>query len=131
MISYLKKFNIEGRMLKVLCNYLCDRKQRVSINNTFSKTLQAKSGVPQGSILGPLLFVLFINDIYDNLSSETKIAISADKTKIWSQMNSYNNCYAIQKDINILDGWCRHNKMTFHPDKCKVLQIAYNILYAI
>ena len=123
-----REFKIEGRMLKFLCNYLCERKQRVSINNIFSNTLQAKSGVPQGSILGPLLFVLFINDIYENLSNDTNIALYADDTKIWRQMNSYNDCYALQKDIDILDGWCRHNKMKFHPDKCKVLQIAYKNL---
>ena len=115
-------------MLKFLCNYFSDRKQRVSINNIFSSTLQAKSGVSQGSILGPLLFVLFINDIYENLSNETNIALYADDTKIWRQKTSYNDLYALQKDIDILDGCCRHNKMKFHPDKGKVLQMAYKNL---
>ena len=45
-------------------------------------------------------------------------------------MNSYNDCYALQKVIDILDGWCRRNKMKFHPDKCKALQISYkNLLW--
>ena len=117
------KFEIDGRMLKFLCNYLRDRKQRVSLSNIFSDTLAVQSGVPQGSILGPLLFVLFINDIYENLSVETKASLYADNTKIWRQMNTYNDCNAIQNDITILECW--RNKMKFHPNKCKVLQIAY------
>ena len=123
-----QKFKIDGRMLKFLCNYLRDRKQRVSLNNIFSDTLAVQSGVPQGSILGPLLFVLFINDIYENLSVETKASLYADDTKIWRQMNTYSDCYALQHDINMLEDWCTHNKMKFHPDKCKVLQIAYKNL---
>ena len=122
-----RKFKIMGTMLKFLCNCLRDRKQRASINNIFSNTLQAKSGVHQGSILGPLLFVLllFINNIYENLLNETNIALYADDTKIWRQ----NDCYALQK-VDILDARCRHNKIKFHPDKCKVLQVAYkNLLW--
>ena len=120
----LRKLRHKFEMLKFLCNYLRDRKQRVSLSNIFSDTLAVQSGVPQGSILGPLLFVLFIIDIYENLSVETKASLYADDTKIWRQMNTYNDCNALQNDITILECWCRRNKMKFHPNKCKVLQIA-------
>ena len=67
--------------------------------------------------------MLFINDTYENLSVETKASLFADDTKIWRQMDTYNDCNAFQNDITILDSCCRRNKMKFHPNKCKVLQI--------
>ena len=93
LLAKLKyKFKIEERMLKFLCNYLSSRKQRVFLSNKFSSTLQVMSGAPQGSILGPLLFILFINDIYESISPETNISLYADDTKIWRNMNSYQDC---------------------------------------
>ena len=77
------QFNIDGLMLKFIKEYLKDRKQRVVVDNEISCTLDVKSGVPQGSILGPLLFVIFINDIQTVVSPGTKIALYADDTKIW------------------------------------------------
>ena len=119
------KFNIDERMLKFLCSYLSNRKQHVVLSNKFSTTLPVKSGVPQGSILGPLLFILFINDIYDNISPDTNISLYADDTKIWRQMNSYNDSIILQNDISSLNRWCITNKMRFHPDKCKVLSVSH------
>ena len=81
------------------------------------------SGVPQGSILGSLFFVLFINDIYENIEANTNIALYADDTKIWREINSNNDCNILQKDIDTLYTWSKNNKMTFHPDKCKALSI--------
>ena len=104
-------------MLKFLCSYLSNRKQHVVLSNKFSTTLPVKSGVPQGSILGPLLFILFINDIYDNISPDTNISLYADDTKIWRQMNSYNDSIILQNGISSLNRWCITNKMRFHPDK--------------
>ena len=75
------KFNIDGLMLKFIKGYLHNRAQRVVIDGVFSDTLPVNSGVPQGSILGPLLFVLFINDIYEQVSPGTNIALYADDTK--------------------------------------------------
>ena len=110
-------------MLKFLCNYLSNRKQRVVLSNKFSSCLPVQSGVPDGSILGPLLFILFINDIYETISPETKISLYADDTKIWRNMKSYQDCIILQNDIDSLHKWCIINKMNFHHDKCKVLSV--------
>ena len=77
------QFNIDGKLLKFLVNYLQDRKQSVLIGGSRSNILPVISGVPQGSMLGPLLFVVFINDITDNINPGTDIALYADDTKIW------------------------------------------------
>ena len=77
-----QKFNINGRLLKFLQNYLAHSKQKVILDNISSNILDVKSGVPQGSILGPLLFIMFINDIYDCIDPNTKISQYADDTKI-------------------------------------------------
>ena len=80
------KYKIDGPLLRFLISYLKDRKQQVVVGNEISSCVNVNSGVPQGSIIGPLLFVLFINDIGDGLSNETSLALYADDTKIWREM---------------------------------------------
>ena len=83
-------------------------------------------GVPQGSILGPLLFVLFINDMFDCVSDKTNIALYADNTKIWREYIVWDDHLALQNDIVNLLRLANMNKMTFHPQKCKVVSVAKN-----
>ena len=97
------RYKIDAHLLKFLTNYLQNLHQRTSLENVFSNYLPVKSSVPQGSILGPLLFVLFINDISSGINSGTNICLFADDTKIWRSMNSEVDCTILQKDINYLD----------------------------
>lgn len=120
------KFNIDGKLLRFLVCYLKGRKQRVVIGNCQSTLLDVNSGVPQGSILGPLLFALFINDLPSGLSPETSLAMYADDTKIWRKIHSIDDCYVLQTDINYMLNWASLNKMRFHPNKCEVLQVSLN-----
>ena len=118
------KFHIDGALLKLLVNYLQDRKQCVIIGGTKSSLKGVKSGVPQGSILGPLLFVLFINDMSEVVSTGTHIVLYADDAKIWRNICHWDDHEIIQNDISALYDWSVRNKMKFHTHKCKVLPIA-------
>ena len=117
------EFGINGILLKFIVNYLKDRKQCVTIGGKSSQMIDVKSGVPQGSILGPLLFVLFINDITNCISEGTNIALYADDTKIWRDAESTEDFETLQRDIDSLFAWAVENKMKFHPKKCKVLTV--------
>ena len=89
-----------------------------------SSELPVLSGVPQGSILGPTIFVLFLNDIVSGIHDGTNILMYADDTKIWRQMDSYDDHITLQLDIDYLHDWSLNNKMKFHPSKCKVLMVS-------
>ena len=73
--------------------------------------------------IGPILFVLFINDISTGMAPDTNIRIFADDIKIWRSMNSEEDCDILQKDIIYLHHWRNSNLMKFHPDKCKVVSV--------
>jgi ribonuclease P/MRP protein subunit RPP40 len=81
-------------------NWLSDRKQRLCVNGIFSEWMNVSSGVPQGSILGPLLFNIFINDIDENVCN--KFLKFADDSKLWGQVNTVNNISDLQKDLDVL-----------------------------
>ncbi len=121
------KFKINGTLLKFLVNYLKDRQQRVVIGNTSSSYKSVNSGVPQGSIIGPLLFVLFINDLSDELSTGTEAVLYADDTKIWRVINSSLDHEILQKDVDCLQNWANDNLMRFHPGKCKILTVTSEV----
>ena len=116
-------YRIDGLMLRFVKSYLENRKQQVVIGGAISSTLPVKSGVPQGSILGPLLFVLFINDMFTCVSKETNMALYADDTKIWREIVISEDHFILQNDIDNLYKWSVDNTMNFHPSKCKALSL--------
>ena len=88
-------------MLDWFTSYLSDRKQRVVAEGMESSWLNVSSGVPQGSILGPMLFLLFINDMPKVVSS-SKLSLFADDAKCYRKVLSHNDCQLLQNDINNL-----------------------------
>ena len=125
ILSKLKyQYSIDGRMLKFFKSYLSNRTQNVVIDNCTSDIVEVLSGVPQGSILGPLLFVLIINDIFDNIDKNSLIDLYADDTKLSRKIATSSDCDILRRDIDTLNNWCISNKMKFNADKCKVLTVA-------
>ena len=108
------QYNIDGFLLRFIKNYLSNRMQGVLIDQVVSSYQPVISGVPQGSVIGPSLFVLFINDIINCVSSETTIMLYADDTKIWREINSHDDHTALQNDIHALYDWSLKNLMIFN-----------------
>ena len=80
-----------------------------------------KSGVPQGTVLGPLLFILYINDIGDNVKSNVKLF--ADDGLAFREIHSQNDHDDLQRDLDSLSNWARAWQMQFNPSKCYVLRV--------
>ena len=115
MIFKLKTYGIDGKLLKLLENYLTDRQQRVVLNGQTSSWQNIYAGVPQGSVLGPLLFLIYINDLPAGLTSMCKIF--ADDTSLFSKVNDKSNSNVqLNSDLAKISKWALQWKMSFNPD---------------
>ena len=125
LINKLNSYGITGRLKNWIKAFLTNRTQEVRINSAKSSPSYVSSGVPQGSVLGPVLFVIFINDLPSKLSSQSYLF--ADDTKIYRTIiqNSYDNDIT-QKDLIELQKWSNKWLLEFHPSKCKRLHISRN-----
>ena len=101
--SKLRSYGIADSTLLWISSFLEGRKQRVVVNGTPSKWTTVESGVPQGSDLGPLLFLLFINDITENITFE--IRLSADDCILYHTISSPTDDDLLQKDLDMLTKW--------------------------
>ena len=88
-----------------------------------SETAYVTSGVPQGSVLGPLLFLIFIHDLPEYISSSTKVRLFADECMLYREIKSNADSIQLQEDLNLLVKW-EDWLMAFNPKKCQVLQIS-------
>lgn len=122
LLGKLEHYGIKGETLKWIEDFLNGRKQRVTIGSEKSDWRPVTSGIPQGSVLGPLLFVVYINDLPCDL--ETNVLMFADDTKLYSRVAGREDVDAIQRDLDRLDEWSRIWLLRFHPDKCKILKVS-------
>ena len=120
LIAKLETAGIQGILLKWIESYLFERFQTVKINNYKSKNIPNPSGVPQGSHLGPLLFVLFINDIIDCFKY-AKFLCFADDLKCYLAISSPEDCLKLQSDLARLNRWCEINAMDLNIAKCNAI----------
>lgn len=85
------------------------------------------SGIPQGSILGPVLFLLFINDMPTVINGDTKLALYAVDAKLFRVISNINNCYELQEQLTNLEKWSEIWRLQFNADKCKFMAITRKI----
>ena len=120
LIQKLKLYSCTDRTLKWFQSYLTNRTQRTIYKGTRSNSMYISSEVPQGSILGPLLFVAFINDLPSIISSS--IELYADDATITAQGKSLNEVqFKLQEGANKVSRWCKENRMAINCIKTKVM----------
>jgi len=124
LIHKLAAHEICGDVLQWIENWLVGRQQRVLLNEQFSSWRKVISGVPQGSVLGPLLFVIYINDIHESVAC--RILKFADDTNIYSAVKTSEDIDNLQADLRNLVSWSKEWLMLFNVDKCKVVCMGYN-----
>ena len=110
-------FGISGRAIRWLESYLSSRTQRVVLNGKASDWVAVLSGVPEGSILGPLLFACYLADLPCSLSSEC--IMYADDVKLYRRIECDEDCVALQSDLDRLSEWSRRWRLSLNPGKCK------------
>ena len=117
LLHKLEHYGIRGKALELFKSYLSNRKQYVQIDKCKSKTLPISCGVPQGSVLGPLLFLLFINDL-PKCCPDGKTRLFADDTTIFFHSDNIDNIITTGKNIMIqLTNWFKANKLTLNAEK--------------
>ena len=121
LLYKLECFGISGYLLKLFHSYLNNRHQRVVLNGQYSKWAPILAGVPQGLILGPLLFLIYINDLPENLKSSAKLF--ADDTSLFSTLyNSAESANLLNDALKKISEWAFKWKMLFNPDITKQAQ---------
>ena len=118
----LQHYGITGKTNNWIKSFLSERTQRVLIEGETSDSIDVESGVPQGSVLGPSLFLFYINDMPENIKSTVRLF--ADDTIAYITVTSDEN--TLQEDLDKLAIWEEKWMMKFHPDKCQVLSVTKN-----
>ena len=124
LLTKLKSYGIGGNLLNWVTDFLSGRSQFVNINNSTSGQINVTSGVPQGSVIGPTLFIYFINDLPSRVNCPIKIF--ADDTKIYLNINSDESRNILQKNLDALIEWTNEWLLKFNDDKCHVVHIGKN-----
>ena len=122
LLHKLKTFGFNNKLLNWFTDYLSERSKTVIVEGKQSENLPVTSGVPQGSILGPLLFILYVNDICDGCSST--VSSFADDVKIFRKIKSTSDSDVLQNDLKLLEIWAKRWKMYFNVEKCKFISIS-------
>ena len=124
LLHKIRKLKIKGKLGRWIQNFLKDRKQAVIVDRIRSEWSKVVSGIPQGSVLGPILFLIYIADIGDSLS--TKALVYVDDTKIKQKVNSEEDVECFQKELEKLDEWAKSNNMQFNGKKFQVVRYGQN-----
>ncbi len=121
LLLKLSHYGIRGKTLKWVKSFLDNRTQSVVVNGSQSASIPVPSGVPQGSVLGPLLFLAYINDLPQNVQS--RVRLFADDTAVYLTIATQQDSQTLQDDLLALEIWEQKWDMHFNPSKCQVIHI--------
>jgi hypothetical protein len=122
LLFKLSKYGISGQAHKWIESFLMNREQHVKVNNAVSPPATVISGVPQGTVLGPLLFLCYSADL-PNVVKHSKLSIYADDTKLYSAIHNMDDCLNLQEDLDMISNWANLWQMELNPEKTKLLTI--------
>ena len=121
LLHKLKNYGVRGNILRWISSFLMDRHQRVVVKGEVSSKCTVDSGVPQGTVLGPLLFLCHINDL--PLSVSSQVGLFADDCLLYREINSHSDHIALQEDLKSLECWAKQWGMKFNATKCYMMSI--------
>jgi len=122
LIEKLREYQLNDTVLNWIKDFLSNRTQRVCVNGSESETFPVLSGVPQGSVLGPVLFIMYINSLIEE-AGDVDLWLYADDTKLFKEVGTEDDKIQLEIQIDRLRRWTDTSLLKFHPDKCKVLRL--------
>lgn len=120
ILDRLAEFGFDDNTVQFFSSYLKNRYQYVVFRDKTSHKYRVLSGVPQGSVLGPFLFLMLIDPI-SNVINHSQISIFADDIKIFRSINSYEDSLLLLNDLSAITNWCKNNKVSINYKKCEVM----------
>ena len=125
LINKLSNIGLNYFVLCWICSYLPDQRQRVVLNGCSAISHDVMSGIPQGFVLGPLLFLLYIIGLEEiPLSAGTKLILYADDILVYKPISSLDDHYPFQGDLNAITSCLAQNSMTLNSAKCKYMSVS-------
>lgn len=123
LLHKLQRIGLPTKIVLWIQAYLQDRRQYVVIGNSSSTVLRVSSGVPQGSVLGPLLFLIYVNDLASLIPENVSVRLFADDCVIFKQISSPCDDVALQDALIAIDNWCQNGGMQLNTNKTVLLRI--------
>ena len=120
----MKRKNVGLNITALIDSLLSDRSQRVVLNGVSSDSAKMISGVPQGSVLGPLLYIIYINDLSYVFSKNVTPKLFADDAKLYTVVETQGDVDDLQESINKLSNWATNWQLKIAFDKCNVIDFA-------